>query len=625
MINQFKEQFLHPHREFTPIPFWFWNDTLTEDELLRQIDDFNSKGVNGFVIHPRMGLPKEIGYLTDEYMNFVRFAVEKAAERNMVVVLYDEASYPSGSAHGLVVKANPAFASKGLRMSSEDKINDNEVLVKTLWIRRNEEKVLEVETRETPGYDKYNFIMQYSHGTIRGVHFGEDDLEPDAPKSADLLSAESTKMFLSITHERYYECLKEYFGKTVIGFFTDEPSIMGRCHDEGLIPWTNGFLEYFIARGGKVTDLPFLFLEGNDDAKQIYHDAVNKKLGENYYSPLSDWCAEHGIALTGHPGKSDDIAHLRYFHIPCQDIVWRYVAPDDGTGLTGSNSTMGKCSSDAARHLGRRRNGNEAFGCCGPQDDLWAFTFEDMMWYLNWLFVRGNNLIFPHAFFYSLRDERRDERPPDVGPNSPWWKEYNKVSDYIKRMCQLITDTKNAASVAIICREDSLPWEPARPLFESQLEFNYLEAGLLERCRISDKIKIEKQEYSALVIDDPDALSPEEIRLLNKFSGLKILYKCNTDVFENFAFAGTDEEFVNIIKANTPTDFSLSIPCPDLRVTHLIKDNVDFYILSNEGDNEISFSVPFKKGEVWDAWEGTFSEFDGNIRLSGRQLLVLVP
>ena len=106
----------NPPDEFTPFPFWFWNDELSEDEIKRQILEFKQKGVNGFVIHPRMGLPKTIPYLSDRYFHFVRFAVKLAAENNMQVILYDEAMYPSGSCHGKVVAKNAAFASQGLAM-----------------------------------------------------------------------------------------------------------------------------------------------------------------------------------------------------------------------------------------------------------------------------------------------------------------------------------------------------------------------------------------------------------------------------------------------------------------------------------------------------------------------------
>ena len=39
-INELRSAFCNPGSEFSPIPFWFWNDTLTEAELTRQIDDF---------------------------------------------------------------------------------------------------------------------------------------------------------------------------------------------------------------------------------------------------------------------------------------------------------------------------------------------------------------------------------------------------------------------------------------------------------------------------------------------------------------------------------------------------------------------------------------------------------
>ena len=45
---------------------------------------------------------------------------------------------------------------------------------------------------------------------------------------------------------------------------------------------------------------------------------------------------------------------------------------------------------------------------------------DEMKWYTDWLFVRGANLLCPHAFFYSLRDGRSNERPPDVGVNNLW-------------------------------------------------------------------------------------------------------------------------------------------------------------------------------------------------------------
>lgn len=143
-----EEQFLHPSEEYTPIPFWFWNDNLTEEEPRRQIHDFAEKGVMGFVIHPRIGIPESIPYLSDTYMNLVRFAVKEAASLGMKVILYDEAMYPSGAAKGLVVQGNPEYASRGLKMVEKsgaerlvlsDALGEGDVLVSVQAVKKSTE------------------------------------------------------------------------------------------------------------------------------------------------------------------------------------------------------------------------------------------------------------------------------------------------------------------------------------------------------------------------------------------------------------------------------------------------------------------------------------------------------
>lgn len=52
---QLLNQLSHPAREFTPIPFWFLNGDLTDEEIRRQLADFTAHGVYGVVMHPRTG------------------------------------------------------------------------------------------------------------------------------------------------------------------------------------------------------------------------------------------------------------------------------------------------------------------------------------------------------------------------------------------------------------------------------------------------------------------------------------------------------------------------------------------------------------------------------------------
>lgn len=606
-------------KEFTPIPFWFWNDELSENEILRQMKEMKDKGVDGFVIHPRKGLPSSIGYLSDEYFHYVKFAVKMAKEMDMKVVLYDEAMYPSGSAHGEVVKADISFASKGLnRIRKDSVIGGKRIIAQTI---EDGEQIV--------------YTLEESGGTIRGVHPLEDDGEENAPKSADLLNPKAVAKFIELTHEKYYAELSEYFGDTIIAFFTDEPNILGRNAREDIIPWTEGLIDEFKAAGGKEEDLHYLFEDTASDisisTKRIYRQVVHNRLANSYYKQLSDWCVSHGIDLTGHPEKSTDIGYLKYFQRPCQDIVWRFVEPEDGHAIEGEHSTMGKCSSDSARHRGKRRNGNECFGCCGQRQDPKLFTEKDMRWYLNWLFVRGVNLIYPHAFYYSIREDRGDERPPEVGLNNPFWPEYHKMSDFIKRMCYLNTDSVNCAQVAILCGADTLSWKIAKPLFTNQIEFNYLETELLDKCNIENgKICIASQRYSVVIAEpeDYESLNEKEKTLLKEFeqSGGKLLIADAENYSNNTVIVRNDQELLQFVLNSVYRELFFSGDIYNLRCSHIVKDGKDIIILTNEGMEPISVSLKpgeFRAISLWNPYTLESREVVENITIEPCDLWIM--
>ncbi|MGN0779684.1 MAG: hypothetical protein ACI4MJ_11080 [Aristaeellaceae bacterium] len=625
-MEQARQAFLHPGDAYSPLPFWFWNDELTEAELSRQIHDFHDKGVAGFVIHPRKGLPRSIPYLSERYLHFVRFAVEEAAALHMRVVLYDEAMYPSGSAHGMVVRENPSYASRCLRMDvitaqaipvtadilavcaaqvAGGRVSDVEALT----------PVMGIYPAPADGRVLLCFREGYSGGTIRGVHEGEDDGEPDAPPSADLLNPSAVQAFIRLTHEVYWQAVGEHFGKTIIAMFTDEPDITGRNAAPGCRAWTPGFLADFLAQGCAVTDLPALWLDAGADTarvRQLYRRAVNHRMRASYYGQLSAWCQAHGIALTGHPAKGWDMGLLRDFQLPGQDVVWRFVGP--GQGIHGPESVLAKCASDAARHLGRARNANECFGCCGPDGNQWAFSMDDMKWYMDWLFVRGTNLLYPHAFFYSLRDGRGDERPPDVGPGNLWWPWYGQIAQYMRRMCWLMTGGVNQARVAVLCQEDCLPWEVCVPLYEHQVEFNYLMDTDLSACRVENGMVCLGQQRYALVITQEVAMSAEAQAALGlqpcllavTSAGLRVLDGAETP---DAAPAGCERIHALRPMGSTPAELrTIGGHTPAaLRTSWVKKDGLDFFLLVNEGEEDIRcmITLPVRgAAQWWDAWTG---------------------
>ena len=553
-----------PPEEFSPVPFWFFNDSPDEEKIAEELKDIKAKGVDAIVLHPRIGIPENVPYLSDAYFQAVRFIVKCADALGMKIVLYDEGMYPSGSAHGMVVAQNPDYASKGIRLS--DRPEGGEVIA----------------AFEDGKYLVYGF----TGGTIRGIHFGEDDGEAGAPKSADILNPDAVELFIRLTHDRYYEELKEYFGNTVIAFFTDEPCALGR-NAAAYREWVPGLERELTAGGGRLQELEALFTGEKNATTALYHRLIKKHLRETFYARLSRWCASHGIALMGHPEASDDVEEELYFQIPGQDLIMRRVSPETG-GLLEFDSVQAKLCADIARHLGRRRNANECFGVCSRKPWEWHFTGRDMIWYINWLSIRGVNLLVPHAFYYSTAGKRKEERPPDVGPNNIWWPHYRRISDYIKRLSFLMTDSVNGARVAVLVDNNRVPYREVASLYENQIEFNYLPVALLPECEVKEG-RLCIREYAYDIVLDVYGLLEENTERREQLSGVCVSTCAQECCLPDLRSVFTD------------------VPCPYLRAVCLKKWGTQMVLFSNEGEETVRTEVtlPQRAGLLLvDLWNG---------------------
>ncbi len=578
-----------PPREFSVMPFWFWNDTLKDKEIIRQIADFEAHGVYGFVIHPRIGLPESIGWLSPQMIHFMRVAIEEASRRKMYVVLYDEGMYPSGSSSGQVVERNPNHAAHGLA-KIDLKPGEN------IQLQEGSELIKVVDR---PDGNRAAIIEKPSGGNIRGIHYigeGTGKLSEESPPAGDILNPDAVTSFMELVYDRYAKEFGTYFGSTILGIFTDEPSPLGRGGTRGIIPGNKNLLDQ-INRILGYDFRPFLadlwFTDGKEWKKhrEDYNRAINICLEENYYKRLSEWCNNHGISLMGHPAGSMDIGSERYFQVPGQDLVWRYVEP--GTkALDGQHSTMAKCASSAMVHLGYRRNSNELYGAYGHN-----LTWDEMLWLANWCFVRGQNFLIPHAFFYSVRGPRFDERPPDVGPNAKWWPDYKSYADASSRLSWINTDCRQLCNVAILADATFLPSDAAKGCFRNQVDFNYLELRLLTDKAIIEKdgIHITGMIYNAVILDSLTSLPETLAPILKRISGYhKLIINSSSSYAARFPeaqFYKNEEELKNEINKIVKSEITLNPASQNIRFRHVLKGDYHYFILFNEENSVVSTTI----------------------------------
>mgnify|MGYP000986569985 CR=1 FL=1 len=628
--------FADPPREFSLLPFWFWNDELTEAEILRQIADFEAHGIFGFVLHPRVGLPRSIAWMSERMLGFMAVAIGEAERRGMQVVLYDEGMYPSGSSCGQVVAENPAFACRGLVCRELSGDSDAPELPAGHNL---------VAVVRRAGGRRIAVIDRPVGSTIRGLHYRDDDPprhpgpddprnpgspRPDPPEdepaAADILNPAAIDCFIRHVHQRLHDRFAPHFGRTVTGFFTDEPSLLGRgAKVRGAVPGTtdilghvNRFLGYDFA-----PHLPALWFDDEPEAARFradYERAVRMRLEETYYRRLSEWCAAHGVALAGHPHSEDEIGLLRQFHWPGQDLVWRHVAPGGSGALEGRVSTMAKCSSSAALHLGRRRNLNEFCGAYGH-----GLTFDEMKWLADWCLVRGVDLLIPHAFYYSVRGPRKDERPPDVGPNSPWWGRFREFADYCRRLSWMNAEGRQSCAVAVLGLSDFLPWRAARALFESQIDFNYLEARhLWQDAEVgADGVRLAGMHYRTVVLDGLPALPGEAARQLAALREAGRLVEFAEE-------AGGRGRFLAAVERLAGRDLTLEPAHDGIRFRHVVHGDAHLYLLHNESDRPFRGRVQLaaaagRKVVRLDPWTGRAAAVDlaAPLDLGGHETVVL--
>ena len=623
-LQQAFATFSAPPREFGPIPFWFLNDDLEEEELLRQLHAFHDAHYGGFVLHARVGLSHRVGYLTDEFFRLARRLVAEAGRLGMKVILYDEGSYPSGSAQGAVVAENPRFASQAMglwqrtvegpyigywRPNTGRALLDRHICtvigrhgpdgaidprsVRVLEALPHDIVRIEVAVGRWTAMSVWNTA---SGGNIRGVFAEEEDGSLTAPPAGDILNPDAVACFLRLTHDRYYAHLQEFFGSTIIAMFTDEPQIMGRHPQRPADPrpYTPGLIDWLAERWGEdpCPWLPALWLDygpGSAAFRRKFDSAIQQRLAEVFFAAQSRWCADHGIALTGHPAESGELSPLRYFQLPGQDMVWRYVEPDRRTAIEGRHSVAAKVATSGARLHGARRILTEVCGAYG-----WRLTLEEMKWLFDWHLVRGNNLIDPHAVFYSIRGRRAWESEPDLFLHNTWRPYVGLINRYAQRLSWLLCDGLQVCQVAILGDGSAMPWQAARQLYQRQIDFLYLDDSAVAEAAVDGAALVAgTQAYRVVVVDGDPALGPAARRVLAAFSaagGQVIEFADGTDLPARLA---------GLIDA----DLRLEPAHPDLRYIHYRKGGLDFYLLCNEGSAAIEGEVTLPVRGRIECWE----------------------
>jgi len=666
------QMFLDPPGTYRPIPFWFWNGDLDEDELDRQLREMRDKGVLEAFIHARRGL--EVPYLSETWFDRVGFTIRKAREYGMRMWLYDEDNWPSGYAGGRVLKARPECRAKNLAKITVPASEAHEIPQGKLVavIARLGDQVADITDGVRDG--SFEWVAQHKHWEISFFMERPGHWQPAYTDDwyVDLLDPKCVRQFIRSTHEVYWRRFKDDFGGAIAGIFTDEPGFYNNFwdRDPGTNTWTPDFLEEFERQKGY--DLRPNLLSLWDDVgdyrrvRADYYDVYSALFRDVYFRALYDWCEEHGVVSIGHVTVEEELklnARMfgdffragEYEHVPGVDEI--------GQLRKDPNEYTPKLGSSAAHVFGRERCMSETFGVYG-----WKLTLEEMKKITDLQYARGINFFVPHAFYYSIEGDRKEECPPSEFWQNTWWRYFKRYADYVGRMSYMNTRGRHVADIAVYYPLSSVwaeitPTDASRPdeidarfkevstlLLANQLDFDYLHDDSICAAMVQDgRLLIQDEEYGIFIIPAAMVMSVDTMNKLAEFvRGGGALIICG-DLPKQAVLSGTDEELAGIlaslrddsgkgrlivlpstdgvvqaVNSFHEPDLVLDPSVETINYLHRRVGDTDIYFLANRSPESHTFTGVFRATGVpvfWNAEDGTsanvlvYAQSDGRTRI----------
>ncbi|MGI6707072.1 MAG: hypothetical protein ACOX6S_12885 [Clostridia bacterium] len=243
-----KKQFQNPSSIYRTAPLWVWNDIMDTQEIRKQLQGLKSHGFGGAFVHPRPGLVTE--YLSEEWFDRWRDALEEAKKLDMKLYIYDEYSYPSGFAGGHVPSQLPDCLGNAIvfrkmdaadlekeRGNASPMLNRPGYPVKAFAYEegpsgqyRITHDLTQIPSQEWPKYGNLFLVFEFGREETNAWLGGFSYV--------DLMRPEVTQTFLAVTYEAYKARFGDSFGRDIPAVFTDEPYVAagGVYHSDWRLP-----------------------------------------------------------------------------------------------------------------------------------------------------------------------------------------------------------------------------------------------------------------------------------------------------------------------------------------------------------------------------------------------------
>lgn len=658
-------------------PFFWLCGGETVEEVVKAVERVYASGSNGMIVESR-------GFSDFDTAWWVLFdaILEKAESLQMRVMVVDEDSnFPTGHAFGWVNKPEYSHLKRSSVVEAHTEVigpkSIDIVVGHPLIYAKTQEKDKRIGCFAFERLDDKN-LLDLSNPIDLTDYIKDGILSWDVPKGEyrivfiyagtryselyendfiDMTSEESVDLLIKSTYEEYERRYSKYFGKTFMGFFSDEPFIgncypfcgsikyniySGDCHvgQQGLsMPYNDAIKAELDAVYGKDTtsmlaSLWFWNEKVSPEFRNNYMNILAKRYRRCFSEKIGKWCKERGLLYIGHIVEDRNLhsklgsGAVHYFHsqmgqdMAGVDVVLQQVIPGysdrqrsrGGVAIAENefyHYILGKLNSSAA-HTYKDFNGKAL--CEATIGYGWAEGTQLAKWIFDFFLVRGTNFFVPGAICPKPFDNMH---APHWGENSgkdPQSYGYAKLIDYSKKVITCLANSKHIANVAILYNaqgewmsDNSMLMErPAKILYDNHIDFDILCEDLLKEIVVVKGKCCLMETYDCIFVPYaeflPKWLQEDLLDLQNKGADIVFIDGLPKNNISDFCIVPLNE-VAEYCQQKGYIDIEID-NFHQLRHYHCAKDNEDIYMFFNES------AVDVFEGEIYTGKQGNYNLYD---------------
>ena len=587
--KQFLELPMEARRLTGPL-FWLHGDE-TAEQLENTLEKVAEGGNGCFTAESR----PHIDWLGPGWYRDLRICLEKAKKLNLKMWIFDEKWWPSGEVGGEVPEQYGSRYMEATATDLQDTVQmavPSEKLIAVLAGKAigdciDGESLVDLTGRVQDG----RLNWQTPAGTWKVMVFTWRRSEGRRGRLlVDGASQEAVEWYVRTVYQPHYDHFSEDFGKTIQGYFYDEPETYG--------DWGTEVIPMLKQRGvdWKKALVAWKFQLANDDeqvaARYQYQDAQAEAWGRTFYGGLTEWCHEHHVRSIGHFLEhrreylspklcgGNMVQLMKYSDMGAIDAVFKQFVPGQKDDSTYQTPKLGSSISHA---YGKKDDLAmvEIFGARGQ--DL---TYAEMKWWTDHMHVSGINFHIPHSF--NPRGPYDRDCPPYFYNNGyePRWPLYRVYADYTSRLSLMLSGGRHVCPVAFLYLGNSFhagkaipPEEMTTALQDALFDCDWIpyevfekDMGIEERC-----LALRNEEYRVLVVPAVETIPYETLAKVKEYyatGGIVIGYgllpsrsatlgKTAKDILalRNAIWgAGTDEPTLDVCQTNAAAGRSYFLP-----------------------------------------------------------------